>query len=152
GLQPARPVAGDVGEAHQQWQLRAIRARLVDDFRQRHLRALPTARPGDDPALGVDVEITLAPVWDRIGLAGLINRPVGHRAATRGGGRAFYRPGRQVAVTGHPRLTACCPGGWLQFAPPPTCHALAEPAVAANTGRTGMNTETTWHYENFDPS
>src|SRR5690606_21813742 len=35
---------------------------------------------------------------------------------------------------------------------PPPQPAPAGPTVAAYTGRTGMNADTTWHYENFDPS
>ncbi|MNM90848.1 hypothetical protein D3C81_1031260 [compost metagenome] len=77
-LQLAQALAEDVREAHQQRQLGAGRARGIHHLGQRHHRAI---RPGRShhhvPGL-IHVEIAIRPVRDRVGLAGLVEGPIGH--------------------------------------------------------------------------
>ena len=77
-LQLAQALAEDVREAHQQRQLGARRPRRIDHLGQRHHRAV---RPGRShhhvPGL-IHVEVTVRPMRDRVGLAGLVEGPIGH--------------------------------------------------------------------------
>ena len=83
GLQLAQAIAEDVREAHQQRQARAGGARGIDDVGQCDRRAAFPARTHRDAAGRIDIEIALRPMWDRIGLAGKIERPGSHRRIRR---------------------------------------------------------------------
>ena len=98
-LQLAQAVAEDIGEAHQQRQLRALRLRLVDHVGQRDLRPLRTTRRHGDAAGRVDIEVTLRPVRNRIGLAGVVERPGGHRRASFDGKQGRIG-GKQARIVG----------------------------------------------------
>jgi len=90
GLQLAQAIAEHVGEAHQHRQLGTLRHRRIHHLGQGDGRSGRTLRPHRDAALRVHVVIPVGPVRDRIGLAGEIERPVGHRGNTGGtGGRAL---------------------------------------------------------------
>ena len=132
-LQLAQAVAEDVGEAQQQRQLGAVGARGIDHLGQRDRRALRAARLHADAARGVDVEIAFRPVRDRVGLAGLVGRPGGHGRVRR---KRQERHSNVGMVRGPLRRSS------LQSAP-------CRPAAAA---RRNPMTDTSWHYENFEPA
>ena len=125
GLQFAQAVAQHVRETHQHRQLGALRHGRIDHVRQRHGGtggALGTHR---DASAAIDLVIAFRPVRDRIGLAGKIERPIGHLRGT-GGTRedAHCRAcGRRGPQALQPAVTAATPAP-LQSAPH---HACTEP-------------------------
>jgi len=75
GLQLAQTLAEDVRKAHQQRQLGTGGARRIDDLRQRNHRALRACGAHHHMPGGIDVEVPVGPVRNRIGLAGLVQGP-----------------------------------------------------------------------------
>ncbi|MNV62213.1 hypothetical protein D3C71_1547500 [compost metagenome] len=78
GLQLAQPLAQDVREAHQQRQLGAGLAGGIHDFRQRYHRAVLASRSHHHVSCLIHVEVTIRPMQNRVGLAGLVEGPIGH--------------------------------------------------------------------------
>jgi hypothetical protein len=78
GLQLAQALAQDVREAHQQRQLGPGRARGVHHLGQGHHRAVLASRSHHHVSCLIHVEVAIRPMRNRVGLAGLVEGPIGH--------------------------------------------------------------------------
>jgi len=78
GLQLAQALAQDVREAHQQRQLGAGLAGGVHDLGQGHHRAVLASRSHHHVSCLIHVEVAIRPMRNRVGLAGLVEGPIGH--------------------------------------------------------------------------
>ncbi|MNV59873.1 hypothetical protein D3C71_1523180 [compost metagenome] len=112
GLQLAQALAQDVRETHQQRQFGAGSACRIHDLRQRNNCPFSTGRADHDVPCGINVEITIRPVGDRIGLAGLFEGPIAHR-----------RSNSQLWINKDAHSNAC--GARLRYNPRP--HHLPSP-------------------------